>query len=195
MEQQLLRLASCPVTVLRPGAIHGPHSKLAREWWFVKRLLDGRPSIPLAYRGASQLQPTSTGAIADAIIQATDGKLPPIVNVADADCPTVTDMAQTIMRLMGVQSELIALPDEPSYPPQFGATPWSIPHPMICSTVIDGVEPYARAVEPAIRWLLATVDNGNWRERLPMLASLPIDPFDYAADDRASALPGARRIP
>ncbi|MDH4983380.1 NAD-dependent epimerase/dehydratase family protein [Hyphomicrobium sp. D-2] len=194
MERALLQQACCPVTILRPGAIHGPHSKLAREWWFVKRLLDGRQSIPLAYRGASQLQTTSTAAIANAVIQAANGQLPPIVNVADADCPTVTDIAQTIMRLMGMQAELIALPDEPNYPPQFGATPWSIPHPMVCSTIIDSAELYARAVEPAIRWLLDTVDNGNWRERLPVLASLPPDQFDYAADDRACALPGATRI-
>lgn len=50
MERALLGSATCPVTILRPCAIHGPESKHAREWWFVKRLLDGRTAIPLAYR-------------------------------------------------------------------------------------------------------------------------------------------------
>jgi nucleoside-diphosphate-sugar epimerase len=63
MERRLIETASCPVSILRPCAIHGPESKHAREWWFVKRLLDGRKAIPLAYAGRSRFQTTSVAAI------------------------------------------------------------------------------------------------------------------------------------
>jgi nucleoside-diphosphate-sugar epimerase len=65
MERRLVEASSSQVTILRPCAIHGPESKYAREWWFVKRLLDGRKAIPLAYAGRSRFQTTSVAAIAD----------------------------------------------------------------------------------------------------------------------------------
>jgi hypothetical protein len=51
LERHLLDDATTPVTILRPGAIHGLNSRFPREWWVVKRILDRRPAIPLAYRG------------------------------------------------------------------------------------------------------------------------------------------------
>ena len=64
MERDLLDHARVPVAVLRPCAIHGPHSRHPREWWFVKRLLDCRDAIPLAYGGQSRFQTTATANIA-----------------------------------------------------------------------------------------------------------------------------------
>jgi NAD(P)H-binding len=58
LERRLLDRARCPVTVLRPCAIHGPGSQHPREWWFVKRMLDGA----FAVRGRSP--DGSTGAAA-----------------------------------------------------------------------------------------------------------------------------------
>jgi nucleoside-diphosphate-sugar epimerase len=64
VERTLLDHAKTPVTVLRPGAIHGPGPRLPREWWFVKRILEGRKVIPLAYRGTSRFHTTSVANIA-----------------------------------------------------------------------------------------------------------------------------------
>ncbi|MDN3353148.1 hypothetical protein [Actinomadura sp. DC4] len=36
-----------PVTIVRPGAIHGPGSTYSREWWLVRRVLDRRPAVLL----------------------------------------------------------------------------------------------------------------------------------------------------
>lgn len=193
MEEALLAEACCPVTILRPCAIHGPQSKHAREWWFVKRLLDGRKAIPLAYRGESRFQTTSTVAIADAVAKAAAGHLATIVNVADADSPPVAEIARAIMAVMGVSAELIGLPDAPTYPPRLGMTPWSIPRPMICPAGA-GLS-YADAVEPAVRWLIDEVarDEG-WRAQIPQLAAYPWDQFDYAVDDEALELPGGVRL-
>lgn len=57
MEKRLLDHAQGRATILRPAAIHGPYSKHAREWWFVRRLLDGRQRIPLAYGGEAGFKP------------------------------------------------------------------------------------------------------------------------------------------
>jgi nucleoside-diphosphate-sugar epimerase len=191
MEKALLEAASCPVTILRPCAIHGPESKHAREWWFVKRLLDGRTAIPLAYRGQSRFQTTSVAAIADAILQAHAGNLPAVANVSDADSPTVAEIGRAIMDIMDVRAELVGLPDIPSYPPKLGATPWSVRRPMVCRGVASGEATYAQAVDSAIKWLIAKVRSDDWRRHLPQLAAYPDDHFDYLADERALRLPGA----
>lgn len=41
-----------PVTVLRPSKVHGAGAARPREWVFVKRVLDRRPAVFLAHRGA-----------------------------------------------------------------------------------------------------------------------------------------------
>lgn len=187
MERALLDQAACPVTILRPCAIHGPETRHAREWWFVKRLLDGRPAIPLAYRGESRFQTTSVAAIVDATLAALAGELPQIVNVADADSPTVIEIGRAIMDIVGRRAELVGLPDAESYPPPFGASPWSVPRPIVCASVAPSPVPYARAVVPAVEWLVEHVTGDNWRERMPILAGYPWDLFDYDAEDRGLA--------
>lgn len=51
MERTLRDGARVPVTILRPCAIYGRGSSHPRGWWFVKRMLDRRPIIPIAFRG------------------------------------------------------------------------------------------------------------------------------------------------
>lgn len=110
IERSLLASASVPVTILRPCAIHGPYSKHAREWWFVKRLLDGRKRIPLAYGGRSQFQTISTKAIAEAVRFALDSNGSQVLNVVDADAPTVAEIGLAIMKAMQRNADLIGLP-------------------------------------------------------------------------------------
>jgi len=112
MEQALRKNATVPITILRPSAVHGPYSTHAREWWFVKRLLDGRKQIPLAFNGKSRMGTTSVNAISEAVIQANDGKLPTVVNVRDADSPSVYEIGSIIMSNMQREAELVCLPDD-----------------------------------------------------------------------------------
>lgn len=184
MEQTLLMHAHIPVTILRPCAIHGPYSKHAREWWFVKRLLDGRRRIPLAYGGRSRFQTTSTKAIADAAHYALNDHAPPVLNVVDADAPSVAEIGRAIMAVMDCKAELIGLPDEP-YPPSLGATPWSVERPLVCASSAPAAGTYADTVSGAVEWLRKTVRNRDWQDVLPQLAAYPRDHFDYDADDYA----------
>ncbi|WP_246764899.1 hypothetical protein [Ensifer sp. PDNC004] len=130
-------------------------------------------------------------AIANAVLQAADGQLPPIANVSDADSPTVAEIGHAIMNILGRRAELIGLPEAPVYPPVFGATPWSIPSPMIVAGTADPTATYEQSVKPAIRWLVEHVRSDNWQERLPQLAAYPNEHFDYERDDRALQLPEA----
>ncbi|MEM9795960.1 MAG: NAD-dependent epimerase/dehydratase family protein [Pseudomonadota bacterium] len=185
MERALLTGAPGRVTVLRPCAIHGAWSKHAREWWFVKRLLDGRRAIPLAYGGRSVFQTTSVDAIAEAVVAAARGDLPEIVNVCDGDSPDVAAIGRAVMAVMGVEAEFVPLPDVP-FPPTLGVTPWSTPRPFVPIADVAG-PPYAEVVAPAVRWLCDVVAGGDWQERLPVLAAYPRDHFDYALDDAGLA--------
>lgn len=194
MEKTLFSRAACAVTILRPCAVHGPASKHAREWWFVKRLLDGRSAIPLAYGGQSRFQTTSVDAIADAVLRACAGELPNIANVCDMDSPSVADIGRAIMDIVGARAEFIGLPAATPYPPEFGATPWSIPRPMICTGAAMSRAVYADAVEPAITWLMNHIQADRWQKLMPQLAAYPIDLFDYRADELAIRLPGATTL-
>ncbi len=186
MERRLIDGAKIAPVILRPCAIHGPYSKHAREWWFVMRLLDGRKRIPLAYGGRSQFQTTSTRAIARALEFALQPDAPNILNVCDADAPTVTEIGEAIMAAMGRHAELVGLPDVP-YPPVQGGTPWSIEKPMICASIVPNEERYAQAVPRAVDWLVEATQGRNWRDVLPQLAAYPDYCFDYGVDDAALA--------
>ncbi len=188
MENELRQYANVPITVLRPCAIHGPHSKHAREWWFVKRLLDGRKRIPLAYGGRSRFQTTSTAAIAEAVINSIENQLPDVLNVADADSPSAVEIGNSIMQVMNMEAELVLLADEQSYPPTKGASPWSIQHPFVCSAICRSELTYQASVEPALQWLIGATTHQDWQSLLPQLASYPYSHFDYKLDDEACQL-------
>lgn len=193
MERRLLEGALVPATVLRPCAIHGPHSKHAREWWFAKRLLDGRRRIPLAYGGRSRFQTTSTAAIAEAVLHAAGGGAPAVLNVADADAPTVAEIGRTVMGAMGARAEFVGLPDEP-YPPTGGATPWSTERPMVVASQAPSAGSYAETAPAAVAWLVEATRGRDWRAVLPQLAAYPREHFDYVADDRALGREGAEPV-
>ena len=58
LEQELLAAGDrLPTTLLRAGAIHGPHCRTPRELYFVKRALDGRPVRVLAHGGREPVPP------------------------------------------------------------------------------------------------------------------------------------------
>jgi len=164
------------------SAVHGPLSSHAREWWFVKRILDGRERIPIAYDGKSQFQTSSVEAIADSVVLAADGKLPVVANVCDADSPNVREIGQAIMQSMGASIELVGLGSK-DYPPVAGATPWSLPENFTLTSVAPGKLSYAETVRPTVEWLAREINETNWKEKLPELAGYPYNHFDYSIDD------------
>jgi nucleoside-diphosphate-sugar epimerase len=91
LERTLLDEAVVPLTILRPAAISGVGSTHAREWWFVKRVLDRRPLIPLAYRGQTVFHTTSAANIGALILRVATLSGKHVLNIADpAPCRSET---------------------------------------------------------------------------------------------------------
>jgi len=188
LERQLLDESKAPVTILRPCAIYGRGSRHPREWWFVKRILDRRPAIPLAYRGTSRFHTSSVANIAalTRVIVETPGSR--VLNIADPSAPSVADIAAFIAQHLDYDGRIVEV-DGQSHPPSIGRTPWSVPRPFVldCRAALDlGYSPvmtYADAVKPVCDWLVETADDGDWKGRFPVLASYPRDLFGYAVED------------
>ncbi len=192
LERLVLDKATVPVTIMRPAAISGPGSGHAREWWFVKRVLDRRPFIPLAYGGTSRFHPSSATNIAELVRVVAGLSGQQVLNIADPDTPTTFEIATTIADLFGYKGRLVPLESVDAYPPSIvGRTPWSVQRPFVLDTSAAaslGYRPvvtYRETAEAVCRWLAHAADDKNWRELLPVLASYPFDLFDYAAEDAA----------
>lgn len=188
LERHLLDHVAPPVTILRPCAIHGEGSRSPREWWFVKRMLDRRPAIPIAFRGRSRFHTTSVANIAALTCVVADAPGRRILNIADPTAPSVAEIGATIARHLGYPGRIVPV-DEPGATPTIGRSPWSIPLPFVVdcrAAEALGYAPattYADAVKHTCDWLVATAGDGDWKDRFPRLASYPREHFDYAAED------------
>ncbi|HEY2482218.1 MAG TPA: NAD-dependent epimerase/dehydratase family protein [Caulobacteraceae bacterium] len=181
LEQTLLQQSRRPVTILRPFAIHGPGSTHPREWWFVKRILDRRERIPLAWRGESRFHTSATGNIAALIRVALETPGTRVLNAADPQAPSVVEMGRTIADLYGAAPEFVLIDGAPK--DGVGETPWSVPRPMIADTSrakslgYRPVASYAQAIGAACRSAEALAAAGV--AFVPYLQAM----FDYAAED------------
>ncbi|WP_129337775.1 NAD(P)-dependent oxidoreductase [Cellulomonas endophytica] len=195
-----------PVTVLRPGAIHGDGCRQPREWVWVRRVLDGRRLRVLASGGRSRFATTSTRGLAALVVAAGERPGTRVVNAADADAPTVAEIAATVeastRRLLargsGDGPDAGAADAGPTRtvlldgPPRgdVGATPWSVPDDVVldlaASRALAGEPPtYAGTVDDVVRWLLHVARHGDVGRDLPGVARLARggDLFPYAAED------------
>nr|WP_286258740.1 NAD-dependent epimerase/dehydratase family protein [Streptomyces graminofaciens] len=191
LERELIAAGDrLPTTLLRAGAIHGPHCRTPRELYFVKRNLDGRRRRVLAYGGASRFHPAGVRNIAELIRLAAARPGARVLNAVDPDTPTVAEIAAAIDAVMGVEAEDV-LVDGPAPAPTVGDTPWSVPVPVICDMTAAerelGYRPVARYAETlpeTIAWIERRLADGrDWREAYPKMFQAYGDLFDYAAED------------
>lgn len=186
LERTLFDEAATPVTVLRPGPIYGPGSRIPREWWFVKRILDGRKVIPIP-RGGSRFHTTSVANIAALTRVVIEVPANRVLNIADPSPPSVAEIVAAITHHMGYKGQIVEVPGE-GYPPHLKA-PYSVARPFILDVRAAGelgyspATTYADAVELTCNWLVETATDGDWRERF-LCFRPPPDPFDYAEEDR-----------
>ena len=191
LERRLFQHSRSPVAVLRPGAIYGTHSTHPREWWFVKRMLDDRRTIPLRFDGQSRFHATAAANIAEAAVRALARPVDLVLNVADPTAPTVSEIGGHIADAMAWSGTFVRIgPDECAENPSVGGTPWSIPAPFILDTSAaeaigyKAVTDHAHSAAEICAWLRSSSDD-DWQERFPVLASYPIPLFDYEAEDAA----------
>ncbi len=188
MERRLLESAVGPVTVLRPFAVHGPGSPGPREWWVVKRVLDGRPFIPLAVRGRSRFHTTSVTNLAELAWLAANRPGTRVLNAADPEALTVREITEAILSVLGSTAAVVLADGHPEE--QVGSTPWTVYRDIVADMSAAetqlGYQPvtdYASSVKETVEWLLEAVQPDAWQERLPDLALYYRDLFDYQAED------------
>jgi nucleoside-diphosphate-sugar epimerase len=114
------------VTIVRPGAIYGSHSRHLREWYFIKRAIDRRRQVVLPYGGDSVFQPTAAANLAELVSLAASRPGSRTVNCGDLDPPTVAQISSIVDDLMGSTTERV-LVDGPHPSRTSGITPGLCP--------------------------------------------------------------------
>ncbi|HZZ48792.1 MAG TPA: NAD-dependent epimerase/dehydratase family protein [Pseudonocardia sp.] len=121
-----------PISILRPSRIHGPGAARPREWFVVKRLLDGRTSIPLAQDGRTGNHPTASANLARLVRTCAENPGRRVLNAADPDHPTARDIVEAIAAACGRPIEIVGLSERAA--PGYGWTPWSTWPPFFLDT-------------------------------------------------------------
>lgn len=129
LEQALLQQSRKPVAILRPGAIYGDGSRHPREWWFVRRIRDGRRRIPLAYNGESRFHTSATANIAELCRVALDRPGTRILNAVDPTALTVAEIGSAIDTVYEANLDLVGFEGPPRG--GVGGHPWCIPSSIV----------------------------------------------------------------
>jgi nucleoside-diphosphate-sugar epimerase len=194
IERILLEQDRVPATIVRPWAIHGPGGSLSREWYFVKRALDGRRHVPLIDRGEGRFHTTSAANLAELVWLAAERPGTAVYNCGDPDPPNVLQISRAVGAAMehGWTEVLFERP-EPPQPGQrwvVGDTPWSTLKPIVADMTkaeIDlryrPVTTYQDAVSETCRWLVSATQGKDWREVLRATADYLDGAFHYDAED------------
>jgi nucleoside-diphosphate-sugar epimerase len=185
IERVLLGQTDLPASLIRAGAIYGPGGSV-REWYFVKRVLDGRRLVMLGDRGQSRFHPVSTENLAELIWLAAEHPGRRVVNAGDPGPPTLLEISRAIAAALGHEWTEVLLPTlgEPC------ETPWSCPRPVVLDMTEAAFEvgyrpvtTYERAVPATCEWLVEATKEHPWQELMPRMAEYLQDAFDYEAED------------
>jgi nucleoside-diphosphate-sugar epimerase len=184
LEEEVLA-GPLPATILRPGAIHGPGAKHPREIYFVKRAVEGRRRVAIAWRGESRFQTSSVANIAELIRLAAPNPGHRVLNAGDPEPPTTLEICHAIGASLGHEFEPVLLPAD-----EYG-NPWGLPPelPLVFDMTAAerelGYRPvttYAEAVKETCAWLVAELESGrDWK------GTYLEESLDYEAEDAAIA--------
>lgn len=183
LEHILLDDAKVPVTILRPAAIYGLGSVHPREWWLIKRILDRRKAIPLAF-STSRFHTTSAANIAEVARVSLEAKGSRILNIADPTAPNVAEIATLIAQHMHYSGQLVEVAGDVDV----GFTPWSGPNSVVLDTSAAlalgyiPVSTYGDSIGSICDGLAEAAVGRDWREIFPAFARYPA-PFDYELED------------
>jgi nucleoside-diphosphate-sugar epimerase len=184
LEQTLLE-GPLPSTLLRACAIHGPGAKLPRELYFVKRAVDGRRQVAIAWNGESRFHTTSVANLAELIRLAAVKPGDRALNAGDPEPPTTLEICRAIGSALDHDFEPVLLEGE-AYD-----NPWATPahQPFVVS--MDAAEQeldyrpvtrYPEAVRETCVWLVGELEGGRSWDGTYLEGML-----DYAAEDEAMA--------
>jgi nucleoside-diphosphate-sugar epimerase len=184
LEQTLLR-GPLPATLIRACAVHGPGAKNPRELFFVKRAVDGRRRVALAWNGESRFNTASVANLAELIRLAATQPGDRVLNGGDPDPPSTLEICHAVGDALDFEFEPVLLPAD-----EYG-NPWGVPSssPLIVSMEAAerelGYRPvttYPEAVKETCAWLVGELERGRTWE-----GSYIEDTLDYAAEDEVLA--------
>ncbi len=186
--------------IVRPCAIYGRGDRLGREWFFLKRAVDGRPYVVLTNRGQGHFHTTAAQNIGELVRLIAAQPRTGVFNCGDPDPPTVLQIARAIGDAASHRFTEVLLPD-PAGRGEVGQTPWSTPKPLLVDMTKAerelGYRPattWADALPRQVAWLLEATRDRDWKEVLPRGAEYL--GFDYEAeDDLVAGLLQARLVP
>lgn len=180
LEQTLLG-GPLPATLVRACAIYGPGAELPRELFFVKRAVDGRRRVALAWRGESRFHTVAAENLAELIRLAAASPGDRVLNGGDPDPPSTLEISEAIGAALGHEFEPVLLPAD-----EFD-NPWAVPRPFVLSMEAAerelGYRPvatYPDAVRETCTWIMGELDRGREWKGTYLEAML-----DYEAEDAA----------
>src|SRR5215472_6541143 len=160
--EQTLLAGPLPATLVRACAIHGPGAQLPRELFFVKRAVDGRRRVALAWNGESRFHTTSVANLAELIRLAAERPGDRALNAGDPDPPTTLEICEAVGSALDHEFEPVLLPDEAV------ENPWATPVPFVVSMEAAerelGYRPvttYPEAVKETCAWLVGELEGGR----------------------------------
>lgn len=142
------------VTVIRPSKVHGRWARNARTRMIVERMLAGDDRIELTQRGESVDHLTAALNAAALIETVADAPGARILNIADPDTLTATEIVETIALAIGWEGPIVGLDAGAAG----GEHPWAALHPIVLD-MTAATELGYRPVAPG-RALLA--DEAKW---------------------------------
>lgn len=179
--EQEVTAGPLPATVLRPGAIYGPGAELPRELFFVKRAVDGRRRVALAWEGRSRFHTVSAENIAELIRLAAAAPGNRILNAGDPDPPATLEICHAIGAALDWEFEPVLLPAD-----EYG-NPWGLPPDQPCVFDMTAAErelayrpvtTYPEAVRDTCAWIVGELERGRDWAGTYLEQSL-----DYAKED------------
>ncbi len=193
---------SLNLTHLRYPNLYGPRQLAPREWSIIRRLLDGRTTIPVIDGGLTLESRAYVENAAQAVLLAIDNPEPAagrIYHVADETTPTDAERAQAIAAAMGKEIELVSYPRAVGRPAYFwgggrnleamgSGEPPPTHHKLLDSSRIRNELGHRDVVS----FPDAVARTVEWYQKHPLERGGPDeqrigDPFDYAAEDRFQA--------
>lgn len=185
--ERVLLDSGLPVTVVRPSKIHGEGAAQPREWVFVRRVLDRRPVVLLAHRGAGGDHTTAAANIAALVETVAARPGCRILNSADPDAPNGLAIARAVARRLGHHWDEVLLDDDADS--ALGRHPWDRRPPVVLDTTAAmalGYEPagdYATTVAEEIDWLVRAAHGDDPGDFLAEADEMFAHYVDYAAED------------
>lgn len=190
MERALLEDPGVRASILRPGAVHGPYSPKLREWYFIRRVLDGRSAFVLPRSGRAQFSTSSTANIAALVLACARTPGSRVLNAVDDEQTTLEQKARTVLEVLGHTAEIFTFDGPPTddLPPD----PWDTPFPFVNSMdaardQVGYTAPltYAEAVAVDVDWLMGALADRHWTELFPSVVQrYGVEGwFPYAAED------------